>query len=87
MKYNLVDWVVPEGELLAKGKELSDRLLRNAPLAIGIAKRLIDQVYGLDLDRGLLLEKLAQLELLKSEDIIEAFMANMENREPNFKSA
>ncbi|MFW9780201.1 MAG: enoyl-CoA hydratase/isomerase family protein [Candidatus Heimdallarchaeota archaeon] len=86
LKYDLVDWVVPEGELLAKANELSHRLLRNAPLALGIAKRLIDQVYGLDLDRALLLEKLAQLELLKSEDTIEAFMANMENREPNFKS-
>jgi enoyl-CoA hydratase/carnithine racemase len=84
LKLNLVDWVVPQGELLNKGYDLTDRLLRNAPLALGVAKRLIDEVYGLDLQRGLLLEKLAQFELLKSEDTIEAFMANMEKREPNF---
>lgn len=87
LTFNLVDWVVPSDQLLDKGLTLADKLLRNAPLALGVAKRLIDQVYGIDLQRGLLLEKLAQLELLKSEDTIEAFMAKMENREPIFKGS
>ncbi|MHA1992144.1 MAG: enoyl-CoA hydratase/isomerase family protein [Candidatus Hodarchaeales archaeon] len=85
LRLGLVDYVYPQEELENKAFELANRLLKNAPLALGVAKRTIDQVYAQTQETGLLIEQLAQIELLKSEDVREAFMAKMEKREPEFK--
>ncbi|MFW9930026.1 MAG: enoyl-CoA hydratase/isomerase family protein [Candidatus Thorarchaeota archaeon] len=84
-KLGLVDWIVEEEELENKGLEVAHKLLNNAPLAIGVAKRIIDQIYSQTQETGLLIEQLAQLELLKSEDAKEAFIAKLEKRKPEFK--
>ncbi|MHA1983930.1 MAG: enoyl-CoA hydratase/isomerase family protein [Candidatus Hodarchaeales archaeon] len=85
LRLGLVDYVYPQDELENKAFELANKLLKNAPLALGVAKRIIDQVYAQTQETGLLIEQLAQIELLKSEDVREAFMAKMEKREPEFK--
>ncbi|OLS16875.1 MAG: 3-hydroxypropionyl-coenzyme A dehydratase [Candidatus Heimdallarchaeota archaeon LC_3] len=85
LQLGLVDWVYEPTEVEDKAFELANKLLRNAPLALGVAKRTIDQVYGQTQETGLLIEQLAQLELLKTEDTREAFLAKLEGREPDFK--
>ena len=59
--------------------------MKNAPLALKAAKQTIDRAYGQTQETGLLLEHLAELEVLESEDLKEAIMAKLEKREPEFK--
>lgn len=84
LSFGLVNWVVEPENLVMKGMEVAEQLCLNAPLALGVAKRLVDQVCNLDLATALTVEKLAQMELLQSEDTLEAIMAKTERREPVF---
>jgi len=85
LELNLVDWVVPSTEIMNEAIKKAQKLMKNAPLALGIAKRLIDNVSGLDLQTSLLIEKLSQFELIRSKDTTEAVVAMLEKRKPIFK--
>ncbi len=47
-KIGLVNRVVAEGAHIAAAEELAREMARNAPLAVGLAKRIIDKGHGLD---------------------------------------
>jgi enoyl-CoA hydratase/carnithine racemase len=65
-RWGIVNYVVPEDDLLARGHTLADELAEAAPLAVSYAKKVID---GLDdLERGLQLEAWAQSILMRSKD-------------------
>ena len=81
----LVDWVVPSAQLEDKGIEIAEKLSKNAPLALGVAKKTIDRVYGMSIESALTVERLSQLELLRSEDIVEAITSKIEKRPPVFQ--
>lgn len=81
--WGLVNHVVPEDELQARGAALAAAIAAAAPLAVGMAKRVIDGLA--DLDRGLQLEGWAQSQLFQSDDFMEAIRAFMERRAPEFK--
>jgi enoyl-CoA hydratase/carnithine racemase len=81
--WGLVNHVVAEDALLAKGEALVAEITEAAPLAVGMAKRVIDGME--DLDRGLQLEGWAQSQLFQSEDFMEAVQAFIEERPPAFK--
>src|ERR1700722_15699872 len=70
-KIGLVNRVVAEGTHLAAAEELAREMARNAPLAVGLAKRIIDKGYGLDKMTFQELEVLAQSSLLLTEDFRE----------------
>ena len=74
---------MPAEELLAKGEELAAEIESAAPLAVGMAKRVIDGLA--DLERGLMLEGWAQSQLVSSEDFSEAVQAYITKRPPDFK--
>ncbi|MBN2494726.1 MAG: enoyl-CoA hydratase/isomerase family protein [Deltaproteobacteria bacterium] len=82
-RWGLVNRVVDEGELEATGRELVAELGGCAPLAVGMAKRVIDG--GCDLARGLALEGWAQSQLVRSEDLAEGLQAFAQKRPPEFK--
>lgn len=81
--WGLVNHVVPAGALVERGEALGAEIAAAAPLAVGMAKRVIDGLS--DLDRGLQLEGWAQSQLFQSEDFMEAIRAFMERRAPEFK--
>jgi enoyl-CoA hydratase/carnithine racemase len=81
--WGLVNHVVPSDELQARGAALAAEIAAAAPLAVGMAKRVIDGLA--DLDRGLQLEAWAQSQLFQSDDFMEAIRAFMERRAPDFK--
>ena len=81
--WGLVNHVVPAGALVERGGALGAEIAAAAPLAVGMAKRVIDGLS--DLDRGLQLEGWAQSQLFQSEDFMEAIRAFMERRAPEFK--
>src|SRR5439155_1110006 len=64
----LVNQVVPPGEHVAAAARLAEGIAANAPLAVGLAKRLIDLGSNVDKHTFLALELLAQSVLLRSED-------------------
>jgi enoyl-CoA hydratase/carnithine racemase len=80
----LVHQVVPVGEHLAAAARLGAEIAANAPLAVGLAKRLIDLGAGVDKQTFLAMELLAQSVLVRTEDAHEGARALAERRPPRF---
>ncbi len=82
-RWGMVNAVVAPDELSARGEALAAEIAAAAPLAVGMAKRVIDGLA--DIDRGLLLEGWAQSQLFSSEDFMEGAQAFMMRRPPVFR--
>jgi enoyl-CoA hydratase/carnithine racemase len=79
--------VVPMDRLEAETQALVDELLTAAPLAAGLAKRVLDGVAKPTLAASLEQEVSIQQVLVGTEDFREAGMAYMEKRPPRFTGA
>ena len=79
--------VVPVDRLEAETQALVDELLTAAPLAAGLAKRVLDGVAKPTLAASLEQEVSIQQVLVGTEDFREAGMAYMEKRPPRFTGA
>jgi enoyl-CoA hydratase/carnithine racemase len=82
-RWGIVNYVLPADQLMSKAEELADEINQAAPLAVGMAKRVIDGLS--DIDRGLMLEGWAQSQLMNSEDFLEGAQSFMMKRPPQFK--
>src|SRR5437879_8073359 len=80
----LVNQVVPPGEHVTAAARLAEEIAQNAPLAVGLAKRLVDLGSNVDKHTFLAMELLAQSVLLRSEDAREGARALAERRPPRF---
>lgn len=83
VQWGIVNYVVSADRLIAKAEELTAEITQAAPLAVGMAKRVIDGLT--DVDRGLMLEGWAQSQLMSSEDFMEGAQAFMMRRPAVFK--
>jgi enoyl-CoA hydratase/carnithine racemase len=83
-RYGLANRVAPS--LDAAVNELADELLGCAPIAVGLAKRLIDASARPALSTTLELEVSAQEQCAKTEDLLEGVRAAAERRAPEFKN-
>lgn len=81
--WGIVNSVIPRDELMPKAEELAAEIAQAAPLAVGMAKRVIDGLA--DVDRGLMLEGWAQSQLFATEDFLEGAQAFMGRRAAEFK--
>jgi enoyl-CoA hydratase/carnithine racemase len=79
--------VAPAADLDAATQALVDELLTAAPLAAGLAKRVLDGVAKPTLAASLELEVSMQQTLVATDDFREAGMAFMEKRPPRFTGA
>jgi enoyl-CoA hydratase/carnithine racemase len=84
-RIGLVNRVVAPGTQVDAATELAREMARNAPLAVGLAKKIIDRGHSLDKLTFMELEALAQSSLLGTEDFREGARALAERREPKFK--
>ncbi|MDY6834428.1 MAG: enoyl-CoA hydratase/isomerase family protein [Chloroflexota bacterium] len=82
---NLVNEVVPAEELAATAAKWIDDLKGCAPLAVGMAKKVLDRGAHFDKLSLMEFEALAQSSLLQTSDVIEGVMAKMQKRTPNFE--
>jgi enoyl-CoA hydratase/carnithine racemase len=79
--------VAPTADLEAATQALVDELLAAAPLAAGLAKRVLDGVAKPTLAASLEQEVSIQQTLVATDDFREAGAAFMEKRQPNFTGA
>ncbi len=84
-RIGLVNRVVAEGTHIAAAEELAREIARNAPMAVGLAKRIIDIGQSVDKSTFMDLESLAQSSLFQTEDFREGAAALVQRRDPKFK--
>ena len=63
----------------------AERLLKNSPFAMGMAKHVVNMCVNADMHTGRDIERLAQSALCMSEDHKEGMAAFFEKREPSFQ--
>lgn len=80
----LVSKAVPMEELWPTVKEKANKILEKGPLAVRLAKVVINRGFNSDMETALMIEKLAQAVLFGSEDKNEGTQAFLEKRKPNF---
>lgn len=83
--WGLVNRVAPEGAHLQVALELARQIAQNAPLAVGMAKLIVDQGDGAAKATQLAIERWAQSLLISTDDVAEAMTAFMEKRPAEFK--
>ncbi|MHB9005211.1 MAG: enoyl-CoA hydratase-related protein, partial [Coriobacteriia bacterium] len=84
-RIGLVNKVVPHDQLLVAAFEMAKKIASKAPLAIRMAKKVIDMGMATDFPTGLALEKSSQAFLNGTSDRIEGMTAFLEKRTPNFQ--
>jgi len=85
LEWGIVDWLVSPESLDEEALAIAKRLAAGPPLAVSMAKQLVDQLQGESIRRGIREELLAQSTLFKSEDYQEARAALREKRPPKYK--
>lgn len=81
----LVEHVVPASKLAEKTAEISERICRNAPIAVKQAKAAMNAGADIDLPSGLKMEQEAYQATLWTEDRREGLNAFREKRSPIYK--
>jgi 2-(1,2-epoxy-1,2-dihydrophenyl)acetyl-CoA isomerase len=79
-----VNYVVPDGELMAKTEELATDLATGPTFAFGMAKKLFHMASGPSYDDFLDYESFVQPQLDQTEDHREGVAAFREKRAPKF---
>ena len=84
-RIGLVNRVFPENRLLGGTLDFARVLTQRAPLALGMAKQVINTCQNVDTETGRIIERLGQSVLIQSEDAKEGNRAFREKRPPEFK--
>ncbi len=85
-RIGLVSRVVPHDDLMKTARGVAERIARNPPLAVGMAKAALHRgMAGTDILEHMKYEVDLQEKLLNTEDFMEAATAFLEKREPVFK--
>ncbi len=64
----------------------ADELIEAAPLAVGMAKRLVDLCYGKEAEYGMQLEGLVNSQLLQTKDFFSGAFARLEKKKPKWRA-
>ena len=85
LEFGLVEEILPADKLMPRAIELAQQLASKAPLALGLAKLVLNGCLHVDPETGRNFERLGQSILKKTEDHIEGAKAFVEKRRPDFK--
>jgi len=66
-------------------KNCADELIDSAPLAVGLAKKLIDDCYGQSTALGLEMETLVSSQLLQTKDAMSGALARLQKTKPKWR--
>jgi enoyl-CoA hydratase len=81
----LIGHVVPDGQALAKAKEIAATIAENGPLAVAAITRTLHETDGMELDDALRYEWEYGQAVFASEDAKEGPLAFAQKRKPNFQ--
>lgn len=84
LQIGLVDEVCTSEALMARAGELAGLIAAKSPLAVRIAKQVLEKGFAGELDAGLELELQGAATLFASKDRKEGFRAFLEKRKPEF---
>lgn len=84
-EWGVVNHVIPADQLLEKAIACLQMILTKSPLAVRLAKKMINQGTDLPLDNGLQLEQSQFPLVFASEDCKEGVTAFLEKRKPEFQ--
>jgi enoyl-CoA hydratase len=84
LQHGLVNRVVPVDAYLDEALKLAQEIASRAPLAVGAAKKMINQSYEQTLAEGIRLEKQEFYNLFATDDQKEGMKAFAEKRKPNW---
>lgn len=85
LQLNLINYLVPQAELEQRTNKLAKKLSFKPPVALRMAKELIDLSTDVDIATGLMMEKEKFAYLFATEDKYEGMKAFIEGRKPVFK--
>ena len=85
LQIGLIGHVVPEGNALAKAKEIAATIAENGPLAVEAILRTLQETDGMTEEEALAHEFEYGMEVFRSEDAKEGPLAFSEKRKPQFK--
>jgi len=85
LEIGLVEEVLPAGDLMPRAMALAKQLAGKAPLALGMAKIVLNSCLNVDPETGRNLERLGQSILKKTDEHLEGAKAFVEKRRPDFK--
>lgn len=85
LEYGLVNRVVPVDRYLQEALSLARQIAARAPLAVRLAKKMVNEAYERMLDDGLEEERRAFFDLFATEDRVEGMQAFVEKRDPQWK--
>ena len=83
-KVNLVSRIFEPDALMDGAIDFAKHLLGCSPLAMGMAKHIINTCQNVDTETGRILERLGQSVLIRSDDAREGTRAFREKRKPKF---
>jgi len=84
-QFGMVNRVVPAEGYLEEALKLAEEMAGRAPVAVRVAKKMINQAFELSLSEGLAAEKQEFYNLFATEDQREGMQAFIEKRKPEWK--
>jgi enoyl-CoA hydratase len=84
-RMGLVSKVAPQEQLLETAKEYARKISSKGPLALRLAKAVVNRGADIEMETALYLEKLAQTILMGSDDKREGTQAFLDKRKPQFQ--
>ena len=84
LEIGLIGHVVPDGQALAKAREIAEVVASNGPLAVAAITRTLHETDGMTLNEALAYEFDYGQAVFASSDAVEGPKAFAEKRKPNF---
>jgi enoyl-CoA hydratase len=84
-RLGLINYVVPQDQLLAKAEELAATIAANGPLAVRKIKEAVRRTSGRPLEEAFKIENECAREVMRSDDAKEGPRAFIEKRKPNYR--
>jgi enoyl-CoA hydratase len=81
----LVNHVVPDGQALAKAREIAGRIARNGPLAVKAILATLRETETLSEEEAFGIEQRHGMQVMSSQDAAEGPRAFLEKRDPDFQ--
>jgi enoyl-CoA hydratase len=84
-RIGLVNYVVPQGQLMEKAEEFARKIVENGPLAVRLIKETVLKTSGLSIEIAHRLEENVRYILSSSEDAKEGPRSFVEKRKPVYR--